>query len=74
APLDRACTCSVCKTFTRAYISHLSRAREMLGARLLSYHNVAVLNALLEEARSAISAERWEKFRDKTLAAAKASR
>ncbi|MBV9971766.1 MAG: tRNA guanosine(34) transglycosylase Tgt, partial [Candidatus Eremiobacteraeota bacterium] len=62
-PLDRDCTCSVCKTFTRSYISHLSRAGEMLGGRLLSYHNVAVLNALLSEARDAISAARWSQFR-----------
>ncbi|MBV8726423.1 MAG: tRNA guanosine(34) transglycosylase Tgt, partial [Candidatus Eremiobacteraeota bacterium] len=70
APLDKICACMVCKTFTRAYISHLSRANEILGARLLSYHNVAVLNALLEEARAAISAGRWIAFRDEALAAA----
>jgi len=67
-PLDRDCACSVCKAFTRSYISHLSRAGEMLGGRLLSYHNVAVLNALVSEARDAISAARWSQFRDETLA------
>ncbi|MBV9148225.1 MAG: tRNA guanosine(34) transglycosylase Tgt [Candidatus Eremiobacteraeota bacterium] len=74
APLDRACSCSVCKTFSRAYLSHLSRANEMLGGRLLSYHNVAVLNTLLEEARGAINDGRWEKFREETLAGTKLSR
>ncbi|MBV9277817.1 MAG: tRNA guanosine(34) transglycosylase Tgt [Candidatus Eremiobacteraeota bacterium] len=69
-PLEERCTCFVCKTFSRAYISHLSRAGEMLGGRLLSYHNVAVLNALLQEARDAIAAGRWSQFRDETLSAA----
>jgi queuine tRNA-ribosyltransferase len=69
APLDARCACSVCASFTRAYLSHLSRSGEMLGARLLSYHNVFVLNALLAQAREAISARTWAAFRDETLSA-----
>ena len=68
APLDADCGCSVCATFTRAYLSHLSRSGEMLGARLLSHHNVFLLNALLTQAREAVGAGRWSSFRDRTLA------
>ncbi|GAC1311932.1 MAG: tRNA guanosine(34) transglycosylase Tgt [Vulcanimicrobiaceae bacterium] len=63
-PLDAACRCEVCATFTRAYISHLFRAEEMLGPRLLSYHNLAMLAQLMAEARAAIAAGSWSRFRD----------
>ena len=66
-PLDPRCDCYVCRTFTRAYLSHLFRAGEMLGARLLSYHNVYLLNDLMRDARAAIEAGRWEAFRDASL-------
>jgi queuine tRNA-ribosyltransferase len=39
-PVDRRCDCYDCTTYTRAYLHHLFRAKEMLGPRLLSYHNV----------------------------------
>jgi queuine tRNA-ribosyltransferase len=68
SPLDPNCTCNVCATFSRAYLSHLFRANEMLGPQLLSYHNVYVLNDLMEEARTAIMEERWGAFRDSTRA------
>jgi queuine tRNA-ribosyltransferase len=64
SPLDPACDCSTCTTYTRAYLSHLFRAKEMLGPRLLSYHNVYLVNALMGEARSAIEAQQWTKFRE----------
>jgi len=67
-PLDPSCGCFVCKTFTRAYLAHLFRSSEMLGPRLLSYHNVFVLNDLMRDARAAIEAGSWEKFRDSVLA------
>jgi queuine tRNA-ribosyltransferase len=67
-PLDPSCDCYVCTTFTRAYLAHLFRAGEMLGPRLLSYHNVYLLNDLMREARAAIEAGRWATFRDVTLA------
>lgn len=55
-PLDERCTCSTCARFSRAYIRHLFAADEMLGASLLSLHNVHFLVALVREARSAIIA------------------
>jgi queuine tRNA-ribosyltransferase len=66
-PLDANCGCFVCKTFTRAYLAHLFRSNEMLGPRLLSYHNVYVLNDLMRDARAAIEAGSWQKFRDSVL-------
>jgi queuine tRNA-ribosyltransferase len=51
----------------------LFRAEEMLGPRLLSYHNLAVLLDLMAEARAAIEAGTWPQFRDAALAALGAS-
>ncbi len=67
SPVDPQCDCSVCTTFTRAYLAHLFRANEMLGPRLLSYHNVYVLNALMRDARDAIERGMWTTFRDEIL-------
>ena len=63
-PLDATCACAVCTTYSRAYISHLFRADEMLGPRLLSYHNLALLAALMADARTAIANGTWAAFRD----------
>jgi queuine tRNA-ribosyltransferase len=63
-PLDEDCDCAVCTTFTRAYLSHLFRADEMLGPRLLSYHNLYALTSLMRDARLAIENGRWTAFRD----------
>jgi queuine tRNA-ribosyltransferase len=63
-PLDPLCGCAVCNTYSRAYLSHLFRAKEMLGPQLLSYHNVAILTTLMSKAGLAIQAGTWEIFRD----------
>jgi queuine tRNA-ribosyltransferase len=65
SPVDPECDCYVCTTYTRAYLSHLFRSKEMLGPRLLSYHNVYVLNDLMREAREAIELGAWAAFRDR---------
>jgi len=64
APVDPRCDCSTCANFTRAYLAHLFRAKEMLGPRLLSYHNVYLVNALMREARAAIEAGAWRAFKE----------
>jgi queuine tRNA-ribosyltransferase len=61
--VDPSCDCLVCATYSRAYLSHLFRSKEMLGPRLLSYHNVYLLNALMRAAREAIELGNWRKFR-----------
>ena len=61
-PLDPACDCYTCQTFSRGYISHLVRAGEMLGAILLSLHNLRYLHRLTEEAREAIGKGAYREF------------
>jgi len=69
APVDATCGCSVCATFTRAYLAHLFRAKEMLAPRLLSYHNVYLLTELMREARESIVAGGWSAFRQEFMRA-----
>ena len=61
-PLDPACDCYTCRTFSRAYLRHLVMQKEMLGAQLLSQHNLRVLIRLTEDARAAIRAGRFADF------------
>jgi len=69
-PVDPECSCAVCATYTRAYLAHLFRSEEILGPRLLSYHNLAALAALMADARAAIAGGTWDAFRDGVLATA----
>jgi queuine tRNA-ribosyltransferase len=66
-PIDERCTCAVCARFSRAYLAHLFRSGEMLGPRLLSYHNLAVIEAVMKDARDALLRGAWASFRDETL-------
>ena len=54
-PLDTACACAVCGTWSRAYLHHLVRAGEILGAMLMTEHNLAFYQALMADLRGAIS-------------------
>jgi queuine tRNA-ribosyltransferase len=54
-PLDPACGCPVCATWSRAYIHHLVRAGEILGAMLMTEHNIAFYEGLMADLRSAIA-------------------
>jgi queuine tRNA-ribosyltransferase len=54
APLEAGCGCYTCSRFTRAYLRHLVVAKEILGAVLLSMHNVHLLLTLVCEMRAAI--------------------
>jgi queuine tRNA-ribosyltransferase len=58
-PLDPGCDCPVCRRHSRAYLRHLVVSGEMLGARLLSLHNVAFYQRLLREMREAIAGARF---------------
>ncbi len=62
-PLEEGCHCPACRSYTRAYIHHLFKAKEMLGMRLLVLHNLYFYNHLMEEIRSAIEEHRYEQFR-----------
>jgi queuine tRNA-ribosyltransferase len=56
-PLDPECTCYTCRQFSRAYLHHLQRANEILGARLATIHNLHYYLTLLAELRQAIAAD-----------------
>lgn len=62
--LDPDCDCYTCKNYTRSYLRHLFKAEEILGARLLSIHNLRFLVKLMEDIREAIKEERLVEFRD----------
>jgi queuine tRNA-ribosyltransferase len=69
-PLDPDCACYACRHFSRAYLHHLHRANEILGARLNTIHNLAYYHDLMRGLREAIEAGRMEQFR-KDFAAAR---
>ncbi len=62
-PLDEECDCYCCKHFTKAYLRHLINCNEILGAELLSIHNVRFLLRLTEQARQAINEGRFAQFK-----------
>ncbi len=66
--LDAACDCSVCATFSRAYLRHLFKADEMLGPRLLSLHNLHFYGALMRKAREMIRLGSFEPWVEETIA------
>jgi tRNA-guanine transglycosylase len=53
-PLEESCDCFVCRNFSRGYLNHLFRARELLAYRLASYHNLYFLEKLFSQIRKAI--------------------
>jgi len=61
-PIDPGCDCYACQNHSRAYVTHLVRAGEMLGLRLLSLHNIRYLHRLMEKARAAIAAGGYGDF------------
>ena len=61
-PIDEHCDCPVCKTYSRAYIRHLFKAREMLGMRLCVIHNLYFYNTLMERIRDALDNGTFEEF------------
>ena len=66
-PLDDECDCYCCKNYTKAYIRHLVNAGEILGARLLSIHNIRFLTHLMEQIKQAIREDRLLDFKDEFL-------
>lgn len=60
SPLDETCSCLACRNYSRAYINHLIRVGEMLGAQLLSVHNLAHYLELMKSMREAIKANTFE--------------
>lgn len=67
-PLDPECDCKVCAEYSRAYIQHLKRAKEMLAATLISYHNERFIIKLVDDIRAHIASGTFYNFRDDFLA------
>jgi queuine tRNA-ribosyltransferase len=63
APLDESCSCYCCKNFSRAYLHHLQRSKEILGARLNTIHNLHFYLQIMQEMRDAIDADNFDGFR-----------
>jgi len=63
APLDAECDCYTCCNFSRAYLRHLQRCNEILGARLNTMHNLHYYQTLMRDIRAAIDAENFAGFR-----------
>ena len=62
-PLDPACSCYTCRTFSRAYLRHLFQAKEILSFRLNSLHNLTYFLDLVRGARKAITEQRFEAYK-----------
>ncbi len=62
-PVDRHCDCYTCRNYSRAYLRHLQRCNEILGARLATIHNLYYYQKLMAELRAAIEADRLESWR-----------
>lgn len=66
-PIDEECTCPACQHYTRAYIRHLFKAKEMLAMRLCVLHNLHFYNRLMEEIRNAIDGDYFEDYKREQL-------
>ena len=67
-PIEEGCQCPACRTYSRAYIRHLLKAKEMLGLRLLVMHNLYFYNNMMEEIREAIEQGRFKEYKKNKLA------
>ena len=66
-PLDESCACSTCQNYSRAYLHHLQRSNEILGARLNTLHNLHFYQSLMSAAREAIQEDKFEIFKNSFL-------
>ncbi|MFT3985377.1 MAG: tRNA guanosine(34) transglycosylase Tgt [Lachnospiraceae bacterium] len=67
-PIEEGCTCPVCKRYSRAYIRHLLKAKEMLGMRLCVLHNLYFYNTMMEEIRQALEQGNFAEYKKEKLA------
>lgn len=66
-PIEQGCMCPACRRYSRAYIRHLLKAKEMLGMRLCVLHNLYFYNTMMEEIREAIEQERYQSYKEEKL-------
>ena len=66
-PIEEGCGCPACRSYSRAYIRHLLKAKEMLGMRLCVLHNLYFYNTMMEEIREAIEAGEYKAYKKRKL-------
>lgn len=66
-PIEEGCQCPACRSYSRAYIRHLLKAKEMLGMRLCVLHNLYFYNTMMEEIRAAIEAGEYKSYKKRKL-------
>ena len=66
-PIEEGCGCPACRRYSRAYIRHLLKAKEMLGMRLCVLHNLYFYNHMMEEIRDAIDQGRYQEYKKQKL-------
>ena len=66
-PIEEGCQCPACRTYSRAYIRHLLKAKEMLGYRLCVLHNLYFYNTMMTEIREALEEERFAEYKKAKL-------
>lgn len=66
-PIEEGCQCPACRHYSRAYIRHLLKAKEMLGLRLLVLHNLYFYNTMMKEIREAIEAGNFSEYKKRKL-------
>lgn len=66
-PIEEGCNCPACRTYSRAYIRHLLKAKEMLGMRLCVLHNLYFYNTMMEEIRDALDEGRFASYKAEKL-------
>ncbi|HBD01097.1 MAG TPA: tRNA guanosine(34) transglycosylase Tgt [Lachnoclostridium sp.] len=66
-PIEEGCGCPACRSYSRAYIRHLFKAKEMLGMRLCVLHNLYFYNTMMEEIRDAIENHRYGEYKEQKL-------
>lgn len=67
APIEEGCSCPACRRYSRAYIRHLLKAKEMLGMRLCVLHNLSFYNRLMAEIRTAIENGEYKHFKEEKI-------
>ena len=66
-PIEEGCQCPACRRYSRAYVRHLLKAKEMLGMRFCVMHNLYFYNHLMEQIRQALDEGRFSQFKTEML-------
>ena len=66
-PIEEGCQCPACRSYSRAYIRHLLKAKEMLGMRLCVLHNLYFYNTMMEEIRDALDVGAFHAYKEEKL-------